>query len=674
MKKTLVCLCLCFSLTVGKFLNEGYQLQQTNAEPIHPSEDDACYSNIDEVKVKKYTLNLNVDFDKTIVEGTITINFQSIVPSLTKMRLDQANLAISSIVDDQSNKLDFTIVKLDTTKYDPILGAPVEITLKHDPPLQLGQFFNLTITYATTNQDSALNWLTPEQTAGKKMPYVYVQNEPSYARSWFPSQDTPSIKVPYQATLTVKKDFNVRMSAVLQSQTPNADQGTITYTYVQNIPIPSYLVTFVAGNIVEKRLGKRTSIITEPEAMDSCATELSDVDNILGSVESYLTPYIWGTYSIVVLPPSFPFGGMENPLLTFASPTIIVGDKSQVFVATHEIAHSWTGNDVTCGNWENYWLNEGFTVFTERKISGHLHSKNFAYTEGYINNITMWSQMQSYGKDSPYTQLDPQAFNGTNPDDGEGQVSYEKGYQFLLFLETLVGEETFQEFLRHYIMKYSKQSVFDTQMKQTFIDFINSWFPLDKATNLLKQIDWDTWFYGKGLPPVIADFMNPDIYNSQQLAVSYLNGVTPKNYQDFNNYYMNQKVIFAQYFINNKDKMTKDIFNKVETDLKVSQIANLEFKQRWAVVGLYLNNVDSKTVAQNIVSSVGRLLYITPIYQALVDIGAVDLGQKWYKDNELFYSPLARGAVKKILGLKTENTDQLTSKTLDFKRFRAVRF
>lgn len=181
-------------------------------------------------------------------------------------------------------------------------------------------------------------------------------------------QDTPAIKITYDAIVTVDKPFVVKMSA---NDTEKMDNGDETiYMFNNTIPMPNYLIAIAVGNLETRSLGKRTSVITEPEDIERVATELADLETMLDKTEAYLTPYIWGTYSILILPPSFPFGGMENPLLTFASPTIITGDKSQVYVATHEIAHSWTGNDVTCRDWENFWLNEGFTVFEERKVSG----------------------------------------------------------------------------------------------------------------------------------------------------------------------------------------------------------------------------------------------------------------------------------------------------------------
>jgi leukotriene-A4 hydrolase len=202
------------------------------------------------------------------------------------------------------------------------------------------------------------------------MKYLFTQCEPIHCRSVAPLQDTPSIKGTYSAKVTVADPYVVKMSAPESDPVHNTADKTTTYNFKSTVKMPSYLLAMAVGDLAYKPTGARTGVIAEPGVLDKYVEELKDLERFLDTTEAYLTPYIWGTYTVLVLPASFPYGGMENPLLTFASPTIIVGDKSQVYVATHEIAHSWTGNEVTCKDWSNMWLNEGFTVFEERKVSG----------------------------------------------------------------------------------------------------------------------------------------------------------------------------------------------------------------------------------------------------------------------------------------------------------------
>ena len=273
-------------------------------------------------------------------------------------------------------------------------------------PQYLGEEFALKLYYTTNENTTAINWLTPEQTAGKVLPYLFTQCEDIACRSVAPMQDTPAIKVTYDSKVTVKNDFVVKMSAN-ETKVEQVDQDHKMYSFKNDIKIASYLIAIAVGDLEYRSLGPNTGVITEPSFMEQCVSELENLQVMLDTAENYLTPYIWGNYTILVLPPSFPFGGMENILLTFASPTIITGDKSQVDVATHEIAHSWTGNDVTLENWSNVWINEGFTVFEERKVSAQLHGEDFSKVAAYLGNISYVADMIDYGLTNNYSSLFP---------------------------------------------------------------------------------------------------------------------------------------------------------------------------------------------------------------------------------------------------------------------------
>jgi len=214
--------------------------------------------------------------------------------------------------------------------------------------------------------------------------------------------------------------------------------------------MPSYLIAIAVGDLEYRQIGVASGIVTEPCRVEAVANELEELPEFLNQAEAYLTPYIWGTYAILVLPPSFPMGGMENPLLTFASPTIITGDKSQVDVAIHEIVHSWFGNDVTCENWSHFWLNEGFTVFGERKVSAVIHDLDFSKVNAFLGNISATDDMLDYGLTNSYSSLYP--IIGTDfPDDSFSTVPYEKGFQLLWYIQSLIGDGPMQEMLREYI-------------------------------------------------------------------------------------------------------------------------------------------------------------------------------------------------------------------------------
>lgn len=317
--------------------------------------------------------------------------------------------------------------------------------------------------------------MTPEQTACKTMKYLFSQCEDNYCRSLAPMQDTPANRIYYTANITVTSEYDVRMSGNLTGTVNNGSHAAFFYN--NSILIPNYLIAIAVGDLGYRSLGRRVGVITEKCKLDAVAWELEDLELFVDTAESYLTPYIWGTYSIIILPPSFPMGGMENPLLTFASPTIITGDRSQVDVAIHEIAHSWTGNEVTCENWSNMWLNEGFTVFEERKVSAILHDKEFSMVNAYIGNISMTSDIVSYGLTNNFSSLYPM-LDSEDPNDSFSEIPYEKGFQLLNYIESLIGEYYMQMLLRQHILNNSQTSINYLRFKKEFEDLVNKYFPL----------------------------------------------------------------------------------------------------------------------------------------------------------------------------------------------------
>jgi len=290
--------------------------------------------------------------------------------------------------------------------------------------------------------------------------------------------------------------------------------------------MPNYLMALVVGNIEYKSTGWRTGVITEPEDMDRVYAELSGMETNLNATIDYIGTYIWGTYTIVILPPSFPMGGMENPLLTFASPTIIVGDKSQVYVATHEMAHSWTGNTVTCQNWEHFWLNEGWTVFLERKVSGNLYGKDFAKIEAQLGNVSLQGDMIGFGLSDTYSSIHP-VLKGRNPDGSFSEVPYEKGFQLVTYLESVLGEEDFQQFAQYHIAMNFLQSITSVAFRQTWEQFIEDHYDSETANAYLAAVDWNKWLYETGQAAQWnehLDFSTTEADDATNLALGFIAG------------------------------------------------------------------------------------------------------------------------------------------------------
>lgn len=396
--------------------------------------------------------------------------------------------------------------------------------------------------------------------------------------------------------------------------------------------------------------------------------------------EEYMTPYIWGDYAILVLPPSFPYGGMENPLLTFASPTIIVGDGSQVYVATHEIAHSWTGNEVTCKDWSNMWLNEGFTVFEERKVSERVHGTEFARIEAQLGNVSLWDDMEGFGLTSNFSSLYP-ILTDASPDDSFSEVPYEKGFQFLTFLESIFKtKEDFQDLIRNYVKWHTQQSVTYLDFKASLEKWVTANYTAQEKDTLLGKIDWDAWVKGPGANPP-GNGLNFETEGAQafeNLADMYiaLNGDgSPANYTE----YLNTKdpqlqVIFLNRLTDRQSSLTYKLMAKIDADLSVTAARNPEIGQRWFPLSIALKYQVAFDAAHNYVSYQGRMKYILPVYQSLVANGRRDLAYQWFIDNQNFYHPIALAKVRSIVlnGAISETEKALLSRAAQAIKTHAV--
>jgi aminopeptidase N len=432
-------------------------------------------------------LDLDVDFETHAIRGTAAFHLDNKTGAKV-VHLDTWALIIRDVVleDDQGRETPARFVVGDSLA---IVGRPLSIGI--EPTTR-----RVTVRYQTTKDSDGLQWLSPAQTAGKKHPYVYTQSQSVHARSWVPCQDTPALRFTYTANVRVPAGLLALMSA----ENPREKSADGVYRFEMKSPIPSYLLALAAGNIEYRATGPRSGVYSEPEMVDRAKSEFGDLEKMMKTAENMLGPYRWGQYDLLVLPPSFPFGGMENPLLTFLTPVLVAGDRSLVSVVAHELAHSWSGNLVTNATWNDFWLNEGVTTYVERRIDEALYGKEYAEMQTMIGIRDMKLEAEEIGEDSKDTALYVD-YAGRNPDEVPSTFAYEKGALFFRMMEDSLGRANWDAFLKRYFDEHA----FKTMTTEKFVRYLKQNMFAEDSTRY-ASLRIDEWIFQPGIPsnaPVI---------------------------------------------------------------------------------------------------------------------------------------------------------------------------
>lgn len=417
----------------------------------HGLADPHSYANLEQVRIRHLHLDVQTDFDRRVLAGFVDLTLDWTDPTARKVILDSRALSIGAIyaiaADGSVQRATHRLGPI-----DPILGQALHITLAAQAP-------KLRIHYQTAPEATGLQWLTPQQTRDRRHPYLFSQSQAIHARSWIPLMDSPAVRYTYTARVQTPPALRALMSAVNDPDAPKSGD----YRFVMPQPIPSYLMAIAVGDVVFQPLGPRSGVYTEASGLAAAAAELVDTEQMIDIAEKLYGPYRWGRYDLLVLPPSFPFGGMENPRLTFLTPTFIAGDRSLVSLIAHELAHSWSGNLVTNATWDSFWLNEGFTTYVENRIVEAAYDRERALMEQALSVDGLAKELESLAPADQKLRLNLQ---GRDPDDGMTAIAYDKGQWLLRFIENRVGREAFDAFLRDW---------FDTQAFRsvTTDDFLN---------------------------------------------------------------------------------------------------------------------------------------------------------------------------------------------------------
>ncbi|KAI9373139.1 leukotriene A-4 hydrolase [Aspergillus egyptiacus] len=521
------------------------------------------------------------------------------------------------------------------------------LRIKLDQPVKLGDIIDVNISVQTTEKCTALQWLTPAQTSNKKHPYMFSQCQAIHARSIFPCQDTPDVKCTF--------DFNIISPLpVIASGLPVRDSSSSPqlgvkslYRFHQKVPIPSYLFALSSGDIAEASIGPRSVVATSPDRLRECQWELeADTERFIHTIEKIIYPYAWGEYNVLILPPSFPYGGMENPVFTFATPSIISKDRENIDVIAHELAHSWSGNLVTSASWEHFWLNEGWTVYLERRILAAIHGEKYRHFSAIIGWKALRDSVEHYGHDHEFTKLVP-TLKGEDPDDAFSTVPYEKGFNFLFYLENLVGKEKFDKFIPYYFTTFKEKSLDSYEFKATILEFFKS---DGEAFNLLQELDWDTWFYKPGLPPK-PDFdtsLANVVYDLAKKWKTVGDSSFRPQASDIEGLTANQIVVFLEQVLLFEQPLTADMSKLMGDVYGLAKSENIEVSSLYLQVGLKAGDKSVVEPTTDLLGKIGRMKFVRPLYRALQKFDrqvAVDTFEK-YKD---FYHPICRGMVEKDL-------------------------
>lgn len=600
--------------------------QSTSKTPPIPfNKYTSSYSNFDSVTCTKLDWTAKVDFEKKQITATAVWHFKNTTQA-PNIRLDAYDLTIHKVV------VNGREVKFFLSQFNEEYGSGLSIPLSSDDSI-------VSIDYTTGSKAKALQWLNPEQTAGKVKPYLFTQCESIQARSLVPCQDVPAIRITYKADVQVPKG----MLALMSAKNPIEKNPSGNYQFEMELPVPSYLIALAVGDIEYKAIDARSGVYTEPVLLEKAANELSDIPQMMQAAESICGPYRWGKYDVLVAPPSFPIGGMENPRLTFSTPTIIAGDKSLVSLIAHEMAHSWSGNLVTNSNWKDIWLNEGYTTYFERRIMEKVSGKSYNDMLWELGYQDMLSDFETFGINHADTKLCLD-LNGRNPENAFSNIPYEKGAIFLKTLEENCGRTKFDKYLNEYFNSYAFQSM-NTELALKFMD--QKLF--DGDTLFRNKLKVREWIYGPGLPDNFVP-TNPSRFIAvDSLRISFektgiISSVELKNWTTHEWLHFLRKLVRPQ----SLSSMTY-----LDQNFNLSKSQNSEIAAEWFKLSIASNYAIAYPEMEKFLSKVGRKKFLEPLYGEMKKSKEnSEMAQRIFAASKKNYHPLTAIKIGKLLNAK----------------------
>ncbi len=579
--------------------------------------DPHSWSKPSEARTKHLDLELEVSFDEKQLKGVARWVIET-APDASEIIFDTRQMVIEKVtVGEEEQPVDFRL-----GEEDALLGRALHV------PLAAG-VERVHIYYHTLPEAAALGWMEPAMTAGKRLPFLFTQGQAILTRTWIPCQDSPGLRITYTAEVQVPPG----MMAVMSAENPQEKSGDGRYAFRMEQPIPPYLIALAVGDIGFKAVGPRTGVYAEPVLLDKAAWEFADMEHMLTTTEQLYGPYAWGRYDLIVLPPGFPFGGMENPRLTFATPTILAGDRSLVSLVAHELAHSWSGNLVTNATWNDFWLNEGFTTYIERRIMEALYGKDYADMLALLEYQELLDEIESLGVQSPDTRLKLD-LAGRDPDEGMTDIAYQKGAAFLKLLENTAGRERFDEFLKAWFDQHEFTSV----TTEDFVEFLRK--------NLLEkyglEVNVEEWIYRPGLPdncPVPVSNRFARVEAQAKLAAERLPDTTGWTSHEWVHFVRNLPA-----------ELPPDRLATLDRAFGLSHTGNAELLAAWLEAAIRRGYVDAvRPQLEEFLTGMGRRRFLMPLYSALIETGHRTLAVEIFERAKAGYHAISRNSVEELI-------------------------
>ncbi len=601
--------------------NQTAEKQEDTNKKTEEVKDVHTYAQPDEARVKHLNWNANVDFENQKISAVAEWQIET-SDNADEIIFDVYELEIKEVTADGQP------AEYDLGDFEEHLGKPLSIKISPETK-------KVSITYETGEDARALQFLDPEQTAGKKQPFLFTQSQAILARTWIPTQDSPGIRFTYDAKVKVPSDLLALMSA----ENPKEKNESGEYSFKMPQPIPSYLLALAVGDVEFEAISDRAGVYAEKSLLKKSAYEFADLEKMIVAAENLYGPYAWGQYDIIVLPPSFPFGGMENPRLTFATPTILAGDRSLVALVAHELAHSWSGNLVTNATWDDFWLNEGFTVYFEHRIMEEVYGKEYSEMLAGLTREELKDEAESMMDDAPDDTKLKLDLEGRNPDDGVTSIPYNKGYFFLRLVEEEVGREKFDAFLKNYFDEHK----FAVMTTEEFVDILNDELLSDEQ---MEKLMVNEWIYERGVPDNLPEVESDRFLTVENAVNDFIENDNLPNKEVTGKWTTHEWL----HFINElPENVSKEKLSKLDKNYNFTQSGNSEIVAAWFQPTIRNDYEKVYPRVEEFLTSVGRRKFLTPTYKALKESGKEEMAKNIYAKARPNYHAVSRETMDGLL-------------------------